>query len=68
VAAALQVKVHRAKLAGAPHIELWGTGTPRREFLFVDDLADAPSVPDAALFRRGAHQRWHRGGHYDHDP
>jgi GDP-L-fucose synthase len=41
VAAALQVKVHRAKLAGAPHIELWGTGTPKREFLFVDDLADA---------------------------
>ena len=41
VAAALQVKVHRAKLNGAPHIELWGTGTPKREFLFVDDLADA---------------------------
>ncbi len=41
VAAALQVKVHRAKLSGAPHIELWGTGTPKREFLFVDDLADA---------------------------
>jgi len=40
VAAALQVKVHRAKLSGAPHIELWGTGTPRREFLYVDDLAD----------------------------
>ncbi len=41
VAAALQVKVHRAKPTGAPHIELWGTGTPKREFLFVDDLADA---------------------------
>jgi len=41
VAAALQVKVHRAKFAGAPNIELWGTGTPKREFLFVDDLADA---------------------------
>jgi GDP-L-fucose synthase len=41
VAAALQMKVHRAKVAGAPHIELWGSGTPRREFLFVDDLADA---------------------------
>jgi GDP-L-fucose synthase len=40
VAAALQVKVHLAKAAGAPHIELWGTGTPKREFLFVDDLAD----------------------------
>ena len=41
VAAALQVKVHRAKSTGAPNIELWGTGTPKREFLFVDDLADA---------------------------
>jgi GDP-L-fucose synthase len=41
VAAALQVKVHRAMTSGAGHIEVWGTGTPRREFLFVDDLADA---------------------------
>ena len=40
-AAALQVKIHRAKTAGAPAVELWGTGTPRREFLHVDDLADA---------------------------
>ena len=38
---ALMVKAHRAKLAGAPAIEVWGTGTPRREFLHVDDLADA---------------------------
>lgn len=41
VAAALQVKVHRAKESGADSIEIWGTGTPRREFLYVDDLADA---------------------------
>jgi len=40
VAAALQVKIHQAKLQGLPHVEIWGTGTPRREFLFVDDLAD----------------------------
>jgi GDP-L-fucose synthase len=40
VAAALQVKIHRAVVTGAPSVELWGTGTPRREFLFVDDLAD----------------------------
>ena len=38
---ALIRKAHEAKEAGAPHIELWGTGTPRREFLHVDDLADA---------------------------
>jgi GDP-L-fucose synthase len=41
VVAALQIKVHQAKETGAPSIEIWGTGTPRREFLFVDDLADA---------------------------
>jgi GDP-L-fucose synthase len=41
VAAALMVKTHRAKLINAPTIEVWGTGTPRREFLYVDDLADA---------------------------
>lgn len=40
VAAALMVKIHRAKEAGAPFVELWGDGTPLREFLFVDDLAD----------------------------
>jgi len=40
VAAALQMKIHRAKTTGAPTVELWGTGTPKREFLFVDDLAD----------------------------
>ena len=41
VAAALQVKIHRAKTQGARTIQIWGTGTPRREFLYVDDLADA---------------------------
>jgi GDP-L-fucose synthase len=41
VAAAMLVKVHRAKTEGARTIEIWGTGTPRREFLYVDDLADA---------------------------
>lgn len=34
-------KFHDAKLSGAPEVVLWGTGTPKREFLFVDDLADA---------------------------
>ncbi len=41
VVGALLVKTHRAKVARQPTIEIWGTGTPRREFLFVDDLADA---------------------------
>lgn len=34
-------KFHEAKLAGAPRVELWGTGAPKREFLYVDDMADA---------------------------
>jgi GDP-L-fucose synthase len=38
---ALLMKAHRAKLVGSPDMELWGSGSPRREFLHVDDLADA---------------------------
>ncbi len=38
---ALLRKFHEAKEAGTPEVEVWGTGTPRREFLHVDDLADA---------------------------
>jgi GDP-L-fucose synthase len=38
---ALLAKTHRAKRDGAPEVEIWGTGKPRREFLHVDDLADA---------------------------
>ena len=34
-------KFHDAKVAGVPEVVLWGTGTPKREFLYVDDLADA---------------------------
>jgi len=38
---ALLRKVHEAKEAGAAAVEVWGTGKPKREFLHVDDLADA---------------------------
>jgi GDP-L-fucose synthase len=38
---ALMLKAHRAKREGRREIELWGTGKPRREFMYVDDLADA---------------------------
>lgn len=34
-------KFHEAKINNAPFVELWGTGTPLREFLYVDDMADA---------------------------
>ncbi|MFT3853913.1 MAG: GDP-L-fucose synthase [Ilumatobacteraceae bacterium] len=38
---ALMRKMHEAKLAGERSVEVWGTGTARREFLYVDDLAEA---------------------------
>jgi GDP-L-fucose synthase len=44
VMAALIRKVHEAQVTGAPTVTVWGTGTPRREFLHVDDLADATVV------------------------
>jgi len=34
-------RFHEAKLAGAPSVAVWGTGTPKREFLYVDDMAAA---------------------------
>lgn len=37
-------RFHRAKVAAAPRVTIWGTGKPRREFLYVDDLAEAVSL------------------------
>jgi len=41
VIGALIRRIYEAKLAGKPFVEIWGTGSPRREFIFADDLADA---------------------------
>jgi len=41
VVAALIRRFHEAKVAGQENVLVWGTGAPRREFLYVDDLADA---------------------------
>jgi GDP-L-fucose synthase len=41
VVAALIRRFHEAKISGASEVVVWGTGTPCREFLYVDDLADA---------------------------
>ncbi|TWU51633.1 GDP-L-fucose synthase [Rubripirellula reticaptiva] len=38
---ALIRRFHEAKMESLPSVTIWGTGSPRREFLFVDDLADA---------------------------
>jgi GDP-L-fucose synthase len=48
---ALIRRFHEAKLANAPSVTVWGTGTPKREFLYSEDMADAcvylMSLPDA---------------------
>ena len=41
VVAALIRRFHEAKISGAKSVVVWGTGTPRREFLYVDDMADS---------------------------
>jgi len=41
VVAALIRRFHEAKVSGAKNVVVWGTGTPRREFHYVDDMADA---------------------------
>ncbi|MCC6206720.1 MAG: GDP-L-fucose synthase [Gammaproteobacteria bacterium] len=50
---ALIRKVHEAKLGDAPSVTVWGTGTPRREFLYSEDMADAclflMNQPDAVF-------------------
>jgi GDP-L-fucose synthase len=38
---ALIRRFHEAKISNAPEVVIWGTGTPRREFLYVDDMAAA---------------------------
>jgi GDP-L-fucose synthase len=41
VTPALIRRFHEAKVSGVSDVVVWGTGTPRREFLYVDDMADA---------------------------
>ena len=38
---ALIGRFHNAKIQSSPNVTIWGTGKPRREFMYVDDLADA---------------------------
>ena len=58
VVAALIHRFHEAKVSGSKTVQVWGTGTPRREFLYVDDMADAcvhlmKTYSDAALVNVG---------------
>ena len=54
VVAALIRRFHEAKIQNAPTVVVWGTGAPRREFLYVDDFADA-CLFLLKLFRRAIH-------------
>ena len=48
-------KFHQARIGNQPSVSVWGTGTPRREFLYSDDMADAcvylMSLPDEQFAR-----------------
>ena len=37
----MMCRIHEAKMADFPEVEIWGSGLPKREFLFVDDLVEA---------------------------
>ena len=55
---ALISKAHEAKISGASELIVWGSGKPKREFLFVEDMADAclhlmESNVDSGLFNVG---------------
>ncbi len=72
---ALIRKMHEAKQRGETEVVVWGTGTPRREFLYSDDMADACLYLDGATGRQtgqsvqqrtttaGQHRLWRRS-HY----
>ena len=63
---ALIKKCVDARESGADHIEVWGTGSASREFLYVDDAAEGIVLGSRALRRCGARQSRRRPG--DHDP
>ena len=54
---ALLRKFHEAKQDSRREVTIWGTGSPRREFLHVDDLASRCRISHAALRSAGNHQR-----------
>lgn len=60
---ALMRRMHEAKLDGEPALTLWGTGQPRRDFIYVDDLADAclflmQHYDEAAPINIGSGREW----------
>lgn len=63
VVAGLMRRFHEAKLSGAPEVVAWGTGSPQRELVYCDDLADAcvyamQHYTDGGLINAGTSQEW----------
>jgi GDP-L-fucose synthase len=68
---ALIRRFHEAKLANAPSVAIWGTGTPKREFLYVDDVAAASvhvmNLPQAVYSQHTQPMRSHINVGYGED-
>jgi GDP-L-fucose synthase len=64
-------RFHEAKLANAPNVAIWGSGTPKREFLYVDDMAAASvfvmNVPDSVYAQQTEAQLSHLNVGYGND-
>ena len=63
VVAGLMRRFHEAKISGAPEVVAWGTGTPLRELVYCDDLADAcvhamQHYSDGGMINAGTSQEW----------
>ena len=65
VIAALIRKMHQAKIFGAATVEVWGSGSPRREFIFADDVADAAIFLMQNYSRPDSHQCGKWSGYFD---
>jgi GDP-L-fucose synthase len=64
---ALLAKIDTANRSGDPTVTIWGTGTPRREFLHVDDLADGPHIDlETGIKQTYDWYRKHSGGFAEH--
>ena len=62
---ALIRKIHEARPRDEASVTVWGTGTPRREFLYVDDLADARACISDRRTTANRRQHRHRRGRDD---
>ena len=62
---ALMRRFYEAKLSGLDKVEVWGTGTPRREFIHVDDLASGCIHLLEHYSEQQPGKCWNRGGYFN---